>query len=744
MTRSSFTRPKPFFNLRYLLKTSFSLRTYMMMIVATGALPLIIFSWYLVNQLVREKHETGIQQLLRTANDMAFVLDQEITSSLRALRTLAESLPLRQDDLKTFHNVMVRTAAAQPSWSEVLLYDSAGSPRLSSVQPFGSGLESLVKRVNFKLNLQTDEAFIGGLEPSPDKGSTQYAFAIGIPVRDSKGKIVYFLTTRISASYLVKLTDQFSSLPNEWVRGFVDPNGVVGSRSREGEKYVGGLASPTLRKLLSRPERQGFDRTTTLEGIQAYSAYSRAPISKWTAAIAVPVEVLSSEALARKVSLFSFGALIIVISITLSIFFVRRLKNSITAAVRAATKLSQGQLVAIERSPVAELQALNESLIRASNLLQSREQVKNEFIANVSHELRTPLGIVLGMTDSLFRGLVSPDEFERISQIIQRNGEQLLRLIDDILDIAKIEAKQLVIEELSVSIPDIISSVIDDFSMRANAKGIQLKITYENSAIPVIRSDPLRIRQILFNLVSNALKFTERGIIEIKVSLKIDESIVIRVKDSGIGLTPEQQANLFSDFTQADSSHTRRFGGTGLGLALSRKLARLLGGDVDLVQSQAGVGSEFALTIKSSHLSTLPGHSPSHETQASKATVSWTGIKILLAEDSPDNIVLVKTYLKNSDVELVVASNGAEALELGIRDEFDLILMDIQMPEMDGYEATRRLRQSGIDIPIIALTAHAHFEHRSAAVEAGFTGYLTKPIQRQTLMDTLRAHLPSS
>ena len=384
-------------------------------------------------------------------------------------------------------------------------------------------------------------------------------------------------------------------------------------------------------------------------------------------------------------------------------------------------------------------------------------RAKSEFVANMSHEIRTPLTAILGFTDELLERLIGPDNVDA-ANTIKRNGEHLLVIINDILDLSKIEAGKLEVERVPCSPWEIVDEIVSLMSVRAEAKGLSLTVEYDGAIPKTITTDPTRLRQILFNLVGNACKFTETGGIRMVVRLVEAQfgthSLEFSVHDTGIGMTEEQIERIFSPFLQGESSTTRRFGGTGLGLTISRRLAGMLGGDIAL-SSVPGEGSIFVATVATGPLGGIPILDASQLSAAGREEPSLAvrkpqvtlDCRILLVEDGPDNQRLISFLLTKAGAEVVLAENGREAFERVLAEwpgldgstdhpaePFDLILMDIQMPVMDGHEATRRLRKSGWKGPIIALSAHA-MEHEIRRIrEAGCNDYMGKPIQRDKLL----------
>jgi PAS domain S-box-containing protein len=388
-------------------------------------------------------------------------------------------------------------------------------------------------------------------------------------------------------------------------------------------------------------------------------------------------------------------------------------------------------------------------LTLAKKLAETATIAKSAFLANMSHEIRTPITAIIGFAELLLRKDTSPEDQLEYVQIVRRNAKHLLNIINDILDLSKIEAGKMTVERTDCDLPRFMADVLSTMRPRAADKGLKFGIQFTGAIPRTIQTDSMKFRQILMNLLGNAIKFTERGSVQIVVTFNSSPpSNVLRVAvhDTGIGFNPDDSERLFEAFTQADKSTTRRFGGTGLGLTISRRLARLLGGDIQ-VESVPGVGSTFSVSIdcgSALELEMLDGLSESG-LPVSTVPVATSDIRlhgrILLAEDGRDNQRLLTTHLRSAGAELDIAENGKIALEMATKLQYDLILMDMQMPEMDGYTATSELRRFGFSNPIVALTAHAMSEDRNKCLKSGCTDYLSKPVNHETLIRTVAHHL---
>ncbi|MBF0429527.1 MAG: response regulator [Magnetococcales bacterium] len=452
------------------------------------------------------------------------------------------------------------------------------------------------------------------------------------------------------------------------------------------------------------------------------------------------LEPLDFPRLTRQEKLYDYGEVVGEVEITLSL---RPLLIPILLTLFLSTIISLIIFFPLRNIPLRALIQATSALLDAKNVAEAASRAKSDFLANMSHEIRTPMNGVMGMIDLALDTEIPPKTKDYLLKA-KNSSRILLRVINDILDFSKIEGGKMTLELLEFRLNALLNDSIELFKPDTN--NVALIIKAPPDGIDWLIGDPLRLQQVLLNLISNAIKFTKHGEIIIQVvpvELTDDTArLHFSVKDTGLGIPKEKQATLFTSFTQADESITRKFGGSGLGLAICKRLVEMMNGEIWL-ESEVGQGSTFHFTVtlgrklKSSDFNNKDKISKTKDIKQLSQLLS--GAKVLLAEDNIINQMIAKNILNNVGILVDVAQNGLEAVRMVATGDYDLVLMDIQMPEMDGYSATRAIRSEshGQELPILAMTAHALAEDYDKSLEAGMNGHITKPIDRQQLFDTL-------
>lgn len=386
---------------------------------------------------------------------------------------------------------------------------------------------------------------------------------------------------------------------------------------------------------------------------------------------------------------------------------------------------------------VGELQLVTDGLRRAKEEAEAASAAKTVFLRNASHEIRTPLTVILGLSELIASRRVPDERVEGYYQRVVTNGRTLTRILDDLLDLSKVEAQRLELELQALEVAQVTAEIVAQFEVQAERKALRL-VTENLDPSLIAIADVHRLRQILTNLVGNAIKFTEQGSITVRLG-RARAMILLDVADTGIGLTTDQAGALFQPFAQADRTIPQRFGGTGLGLALSQRLAEAMGGGLELLESREAAGSTFRLSLPAAPADVTPEVATSAARLPRYSGSELEDRTILVVEDNDDVRATTSAILRDVGATVVEATNGQQAIERWNETPVDVILMDVRMPVLDGIEATRRLRAAGVAVPIIALTADALADEVTSCLAAGCTAHLAKPLDVARLVEAVTA-----
>jgi signal transduction histidine kinase/CheY-like chemotaxis protein len=751
-------------NVRAFGSRTLPLKWYFVLLIAGTLLPVVLFAVAIVQRLSNQERVASERRLVLAARSLAGVVELEVSSTTRTLQALAASEHLARGEFKSFYAEVKRAAQTQPTWLTTILLTPDGRQLVNTKHPFGKPLPLVNEPISLWRVVETQQSTVGDLASS--SLTRNLAFPVRVPViRD--GMLRYVLTAVITPKALASIVQRQTSIDGEWTRTIVDGQGVVVARTRSPDRFVGKRGTPSFLKRIGEAS-EGVYRDTTLEGVQVYVAFSRTRGSRWTAAVTVPVEVIEEPARRAMWLVIGSGLALLLISSAGALILSRHIARSITSAASAAEALAKGEHPHIKPSFIKEVNLLGASLDYSAGLLSLREnerdehlaraeaarteaenasRLKDEFLITVSHELRTPLNAILGWATLLRAGQLDKDKMQRALETIERNAKAQARLVDDLLDTSRIITGKLRLETQLVDLATVVASALDSVRHAAEAKGVDLVLQLPADVEPVL-GDQNRLQQVVWNLLSNAVKFTPQGG-RVEVLLRsVDSQVEVVVRDTGMGIRAEFLPHVFDRFRQADGSTTREFGGLGLGLAIVRHLVELHGGKVQAESDGEDKGATFTIRLPfatrqenssapaKKHPTPIDGTPSPH-----KSLHKLQGVRVLVVDDEPDARELISAVLKQQGAEVRGCSSAAEGLKETISWKPDVLLSDIGMPEEDGYDFIRKVREweieAGGKIPAIAVTAFTRVEDRNKALASGYQAHISKPIKLAELVAVL-------
>jgi len=732
------------------------IRAYLLIMIGAIILPISLFAAIALQTLLSSEREAALQALGQSAGATALVVDRELSSAEAALRVLARSPHLAQGDMAGFYQHA--KSADRGEGGRTILFDAGGQQLINTVVPLGSKLPPPPDyvRVRTRQVIETQKTVVSDLIT----GAVQQipVTTINVPVPLSGGRR-YVLGSVFAPDYFSKLISR-RPVPSSWVVSVIDRSGHIIARPSEPAR-LGRLANPGLVKAAADAER-GLIRAPTHDGVDAYQAFVHSPMSGWTVAVAVPAGEIEGAA-RHAVTLAAAGMLVALLCATLAaVIFGRRLAAAIGGAAQAATRLSEdGGLAAVNAaaagsSGIAEFDELQRSIGEAglklarseterASLLQREQQarklaeaqvrIRDDFLAMLSHELRNPLSGILGAAQLLRIENVNPVQKRHAQDILLRQGKHLTRIVDDLLDLARLARGKVRLDMRPVELASVVEAVVDSLRMAGRVEQ-QLSCRL---APAWILGDRTRIEQVVGNLVANALKYTPaQGRIEIELTADGDGGqACLVVRDSGVGIAPELMPTLFETFVQGAVSLDRAQGGLGIGLSLVRSLVTLHGGTIAAASEGSGKGSTFTLRLpllkEGADTAAVVESAPPAATEASKIST------VLLIEDNNDARHMLSAQLTAAGYQVFEADNGVDGIALARRERPDLAIVDIGLPGMNGYQIAARLRRDPDTrmLRLVALTGYGQEADRQLALNAGFDAHFAKPLQFESLADIL-------
>ncbi|MBI2772246.1 MAG: response regulator [Burkholderiales bacterium] len=725
------------------------IRTHLVLMATAVLLPVALAAGIALEKIRDGERDAALRGLRETVRATALIVDREAQGSLSALKALGLSEHLETGNFKAFY--AQATAMNQPPDVWTLLLDSQGRQILNTVAPYGTPPPPPSAQARVAQVLGSGKPLITDLFVGPVTG--KLLTTIYVPAAAGGGKSMV-VAQGFSVDHWKKTALQ-RELPADWIVAVIDRQGRFIARSHKTGDLLGQAARPEL-VAAAAAAQDGLIRHSTVEGVESYDAFAHSSLTGWTIAVAAPVQSIEAAA-GRAIQVALAGMLLAVgAAIFAAAAFGQRFIRAIESAGRAAVALGRGEKPRVRATALDEVNELNQALVEAGTLLAAERQqrqaaeaererllagemsareaaqaqnvAKDQFLAMLGHELRNPLAAISGATSLLEIGGVGKDRSGRYLEIIRRQNRHLGHIVNDLLDVSRLMAGKITLEPHPLNLGACVTSCVE--ALRATERAIGYRITVRAGAV-WIDGDAVRIEQILNNLITNALKFSPASS-EIVVEVHHDGGkAVVSVRDAGAGISADLLPRVFDPFMQGPPPQNRMQSGLGIGLALVKQLVELHGGVVHATSGGQGEGATFTFWIPS-----IPA--PGSAAPAGPATTG-SGRRLLYVEDNPDARETMAELLRSFGYQVAEAGDGLGAVAAVLAARPDAVLLDIGLPDIDGYEVARRLRANPATqfIPLVALTGYGQLRDKESAALAGFDAHLVKPVDPQQLMHTI-------
>ena len=714
------------------------LRSHLVALVLAVLLPMIAFSAIALVMLDRYQRRNTERSALELSRALMSAVEENLFSTLTTLQALATTPALEASDLRAFDAEARRVRATQHDWMDVILLAPDGRQLTHTSVPWGRPLPTAAEPASITQVVSSRRPVVGSIARGRLGGD--YAIPLRVPIIQD-GRVTYVLTAVLKPEAIVSVLAR-QEIPADWVGTVFDRNKNVVARTRSQEQFLGRPISPQFAALIEAPPER-WKVTHTLEGTPVYTSWARSPRTGWGIGLGIPQAAVETPLRRSLLAVGAGGLGCTVVALGLAVLMGRRIAEPIAALAAAAKTFGQdGAAPTAGTSRVQEVDDVRRAFADAAVLVQRRAEeaaeanrAKDEFLAVLSHELRTPLNAVYGWARMLQSGAVSEERAARALDVIVRQSNVQVQLIDDLLDVSRMITGKMRLDVRLVDVNAVVEQALDPARPAADAKEIRIQAVLDPRAGPVT-GDPDRLQQVVWNLVLNAVKFTPTGG-RVQVRLQRGDSHVeIVVSDTGQGIAPSVLPYVFDRFRQADSSSRRAHSGLGLGLALVKHLVELHGGSVSAQSPGEGLGATFVVTLPVTPAETSAervdrGHTGTRS-EDGPIFRALKGLRVLVVDDDAEALELASAILNGAGATVRVSASAADALSVVRAWRPDVLVSDIEMPGEDGYSLIRKVRalepSEGGRTPAVALTAYGRTHDRVLSLTAGYNMHVPKPV----------------